>query len=141
MSVDLDYVMYGLMGLAALLLIVNVWLLVRLARIRDYEHLNRDVERALAGLEELQKRVGALETEEQKDFYYTKLVRYDAFPDAKGKQSGSMILLNREGTGIVISILNSRDRSATYIKEIVEFEPLQALSPEEKVLLDEARKA
>jgi len=49
--------------------------------------------------------------------------------------------LNRKGTGFIITIINSRDRSATFLKEVVEFKPIQALSPEEQVLLNEARKA
>jgi len=47
----------------------------------------------------------------------------------------------QEGTGFIITIINSRDRSATFLKEVVEFKPIQALSPEEQVLLNEARKA
>lgn len=140
MPIDNIYVLYGLFGLAAILVIINIWLLVRLARIKGYEKLNTQVSEALADLDEVKNHLSLLEADEENDFSYSKVVRYDAFQDAKGRQSGSMLVLNRKGTGFIITIINSRDRSATFLKEVVEYKPVQALSPEEQVLLNEARK-
>jgi hypothetical protein len=140
MPINDVYVLYGLFGLAAILVIINIWLLVRLARIKGYEKLNAQVSEALADLDEVKNHLSSLETDEESDFSYSKVVRYDAFQDAKGRQSGSMLVLNRKGTGFIITIINSRDRSATFLKEVVEYKPVQALSPEEQVLLNEARK-
>ncbi|HHY43694.1 MAG TPA: DUF4446 family protein [Coprothermobacter sp.] len=140
MPIDNVYVFYGLWSIAIVLIVVNVWLLVRLSRIKGFENLSHQVDNILRDLEDVKWRVESLESEEEKDFYYSKVVRYDAFQDAKGRQSGSMLVLNRKGTGFIITIINSRDRSATFLKEVVEFKPIQALSPEEQVLLNEARK-
>ncbi|WP_018962817.1 DUF4446 family protein [Coprothermobacter platensis] len=140
MPINDVYVLYGLFGLAAILVIINIWLLVRLARIKGYEKLNAQVSEALADLDEVKNNLSSLEADEESDFSYSKVVRYDAFQDAKGRQSGSMLVLNRKGTGFIITIINSRDRSATFLKEVVEYKPVQALSPEEQVLLNEARK-
>ena len=141
MPIDNVYVFYGLWGIAIVLIVINVWLLVRLSKIKGFEMLSHQVDDMLRDLEDVKWRVESLESEEEKDFYYSKVVRYDAFQDAKGRQSGSMLVLNRKGTGFIITIINSRDRSATFLKEVVEFKPIQALSPEEQVLLNEARKA
>ncbi len=140
MPIDNVYVFYGLWGIAIVLIVINVWLLVRLSKIKGFEMLSHQVDDMLRDLEDVKWRVESLESEEEKDFYYSKVVRYDAFQDAKGRQSGSMLVLNRKGTGFIITIINSRDRSATFLKEVVEFKPIQALSPEEQVLLNEARK-
>jgi len=140
MPIDNVYVFYGLWGIAIVLIVINVWLLVRLSKIKGFEMLSHQVDDMLRDLEDVKWRVESLESEEEKDFYYSKVVRYDAFQDAKGRQSGSMLVLNRKGTGFIITIINSRDRSATFLKEVVEFKPVQALSPEEQVLLNEARK-
>jgi len=128
MPIDNIYIFYGLWGIAIVLIVVNVWLV-------------HQVDDVLRDMEDVKWRLESLEGEEQNDFYYSKVVRYDAFQDAKGRQSGSILVLNRKGTGFIITIINSRDRSATFLKEVVEFKPIQALSPEEQVLLNEARKA
>jgi hypothetical protein len=139
-NIDNVYVMYGLLGVTILLVIINIWLLVRLSRIKGYEKLSAEVDGAIRDLEDIKDRMDSLEEEEGNDFYYSKVARYDAFQDSKGRQSGSMIVLNRKGTGFIITIINSRERSAVFMKEIVGYKAVQALSPEEQVLLNEARK-
>jgi hypothetical protein len=141
MPIDNIYVFYGLWGIAIVLIVINVWLVIRLSKIKGFEKLSHQVEDVLRDMEDVKWRLESLEGEEENDFYYSKVVRYDAFQDAKGRQSGSILVLNRKGTGFIITIINSRDRSATFLKEVVEFKPVQALSPEEQVLLNEARKA
>ena len=141
MPIDNIYIFYGLWGIAIVLIVVNVWLVIRLSKIKGFEELSHQVDDVLRDMEDVKWRLESLEGEEQNDFYYSKVVRYDAFQDAKGRQSGSILVLNRKGTGFIITIINSRDRSATFLKEVVEFKPIQALSPEEQVLLNEARKA
>jgi len=88
---------------------------------KGFEKLSHQVDDVLRDMEDVKWRLESLEGEEQNDFYYSKVVRYDAFQDAKGRQSGSILVLNRKGTGFIITIINSRDRSATFLKEVVEF--------------------
>jgi hypothetical protein len=60
------------------------------------------------------------------------LVRYDAYSDMGGRQSWSLALLDGTGTGAVMTSLHARDHARVYLKELVEGEATQRLSPEEE---------
>jgi hypothetical protein len=60
------------------------------------------------------------------------LVRYDAYSDMGGRQSWSLALLDGTGTGAVVTSLHARDHARVYLKELVEGEATQRLSPEEE---------
>ncbi len=60
------------------------------------------------------------------------IVRYDAFDDVAGAQSFSAALLDRRGSGIVISAINGRHETRCYGKEIVKGDSEHTLSDEER---------
>jgi hypothetical protein len=58
-------------------------------------------------------------------------VRYDAFRDIGGEQSASIALLDNNASGLVISMIHSRDYARIYVKQLRQSVPDRALSPEE----------
>lgn len=59
------------------------------------------------------------------------MVRFDAFTDSGGSLSSAAALLDDSGDGLVITTLNGRESSRTYIKQVQRGRGLSALSPEE----------
>ena len=66
------------------------------------------------------------------------LVRYDAFRDIGGQQSTSIALLDDTSSGIVISMIHSREYARIYVKELRQSVPDRALSPEEIQVVEAA---
>ena len=72
------------------------------------------------------------------DYTYQKvgLVKYDAFNEMGGKLSFSLALLNRKNDGFIINAMHSREGCYTYIKEVINGNPIILLSEEEKEALE-----
>jgi hypothetical protein len=60
---------------------------------------------------------------------------YDAFPGQAGKFSFSLLMLNRNGSGIILTSLTSTQGSKVYVKRIETGKSDTALSREEQELL------
>ncbi len=60
------------------------------------------------------------------------LLRYNAFEDVTGEQSFSIVLLDGNGNGTVISSILGRQNSRCFGKAIVGGQPMQPLSQEEQ---------
>lgn len=60
------------------------------------------------------------------------LVRFNAFPNMGSDLSFSLALLNEEGSGLVLSSINSRDESRVYAKPLVQGESRYPLTEEER---------
>ena len=73
----------------------------------------------------------ATEAELARAIRFQGLIRYDAYRDMGGQQSWSLALLNSSRTGTVITCLHARDHARVYLKEVVEGNSDQRLSPEE----------
>ncbi len=63
---------------------------------------------------------------------YRSVVRYDAYGEMSGYQSSSIALLDARRSGIVFSSILHRENARVYVKQIVEGEAEQELSPEEQ---------
>jgi hypothetical protein len=96
---------------------------------RDFRSLHSYVEDLAAGL---QGRLGAVEERLEGAVAYHGLVRYDAYNEMSGRQSTSIALLDRRGSGVVVSSIHHRDQARLYAKQVVEGEGTLALSPEEQ---------
>ena len=59
------------------------------------------------------------------------VVAYDAFGNIAGNQSRSIALLDERGTGILLTIMVSRDETMFFFKEISDGGSREPLSPEE----------
>jgi len=93
------------------------------------------IEAGLASLrgdhERVANRVGELDVLAHTDISRVGFVRYDAFDDTGSELSYALALLNREGTGVVLSSIYSRTDTRTYGKAVEAYRPLANASEEE----------
>jgi uncharacterized protein YlxW (UPF0749 family) len=66
------------------------------------------------------------------------MVHYDAFPDMGGKLSFSLAMLDEQGDGIVLSIINGRSETRAWGKRVIAGSSRQRLSDEESQVLERA---
>jgi hypothetical protein len=69
------------------------------------------------------------------------VVRYDAFKDVGGELSYSVALVDNQGQGLMLTTINGRSETRTYVKELPMAEGAagpQKLSPEESEALRKA---
>jgi hypothetical protein len=66
-------------------------------------------------------------------------VRYNAFDDVGSDLSFALALLTRDGNGVVLSSIYSREETRTYGKAIENFVTAQGASSEEKAAIAKAR--
>jgi hypothetical protein len=69
---------------------------------------------------------------------YRALIRYDAYGEMSGRQSSSFALLDRHGSGLVVSSIHHRDQARVYMKQLHEGASEAQLSPEEQQAVDTA---
>ena len=145
----MNFLILGLLGVT---LLIVLWMSAQLVRVRtkiavvpedadvlgllrridnDLAHLNH----AVAGLE---PRLAAVETHLPRAISYTGVVSYDAFGDITGNQSRSIALLDRTGSGVVISLLVGRSETLFYTKQVRSRIGAEPLSPEEEAAVAEA---
>jgi Protein of unknown function (DUF4446) len=98
------------------------------ARIDD---LHRAVDEVASGLARVDRRVDGTVTN-------TSIVRYDAYEDTGGHQSGSVAMLDSARTGIVVTAIQGRDYARIYMKELERGRASVALSPEEQEAVERA---
>jgi hypothetical protein len=78
----------------------------RMERIEtDAEHLRDEVLSALGALDTVLRRRA--------------IVRFDAVPDETGLRSSAIALLDRNGTGIVVSAIHTDERTSIFAKEVL----------------------
>lgn len=68
-------------------------------------------------------------------------VRFNAFDDVGSDLSFALALLNKEGDGVVISSIYSREDTRTYGKAVRGYSSVQDASKEERAAIDAARAA
>ena len=66
------------------------------------------------------------------------MIHYDAFPDMGGKLSFSLAMLDEQGDGIVLSIINGRSETRVWGKRVIAGSSRQRLSDEESQVLEHA---
>jgi hypothetical protein len=98
------------------------------AHAQDLEEQVRNLRDAVQGLDGL---LASYKTDLDKAFTHRAIVRYDAFRDIGGQQSASIALLDNTASGVVISMIHSRDYARIYVKQLRRSVPDRALSPEE----------
>jgi hypothetical protein len=96
-----------------------------LAVYEDHTGMEREIRAACAALEN-----------KSRDFFdVVDIERYDAFPGQAGQQSFSLLLLNRNGSGVILTSLISTQSGRVYAKSIKAWISESALSHEEEALL------
>jgi hypothetical protein len=96
-----------------------------LAVYEDHTGMEREIRAACA----------ALGTKSRDFFDVIDIERYDAFPGQAGHQSFSLLLLNRNGSGVILTSLISTQSGRVYAKSITAWISENALSHEEEALL------
>lgn len=102
------------------------------AHLRDILAVHKD---HLAMEREIRTACAAIETRSHDFLDVTDIERYDAFPGQAGNQSFSLLLLNRNGSGLILTSLISQQSGRVYAKSIKTWASETALSHEEEALL------
>jgi hypothetical protein len=89
----------------------------------------------------LTKRVELLEKVAQSETPRIGFLRYNAFADVGSDQSYALAMLTKDGDGIVLSSIYSREETRTYGKAVVKFQTSQEASAEELSAIAKARAA
>jgi len=90
-------------------------------------------------LARLADRVRELEALAASDLSRAGFVRYDAFAGSGSGLSYALALLNRQGDGVVLTSIYSRDDTRTFGKPVAAFKPTVAASAEELEAIERAR--
>jgi len=88
---------------------------------------------------ETTRRLDALEKVARAEVPRVGFVRYNAFSDVGSDLSYALALLNRDGDGVVLSSIYSREETRTYGKAVNAFRPAQDPSDEELAAIAKAR--
>ncbi len=87
---------------------------------------------------ELRARIQQARVELGQAVRHVSVIRYDAFGDMGGRLSFSIALLDDGGDGLVMSSINGRTETRTYVKPVQSARSEQTLSPEEIQAITEA---
>jgi hypothetical protein len=101
--------------------------------------LERDTASATAARDADRRRVDALERAAHVELPRVGFVRYNAFSDVGSDLSYALALLNRDGDGVVLTSIYSREDTRTYGKAVAAFKPAQDPSEEELAAIAKAR--
>lgn len=137
---------------AAVALIVAALAMLQLGALRrrleavpkdgDVIGLLREIDVDLAAAEksiaELGPRMDAIERAMPSAVSHVGVVSYNAFGDITGNLSRSVALLDRRGSGLVISVLVGRAETMFFTKQVRGRVGAEELSPEEHAAIDEA---
>jgi Protein of unknown function (DUF4446) len=103
--------------------------------------IDRAAAQAAAERTEALARLEALERIARSEVPRIGFVRYNAFSDVGSDLSYALALLNRDGDGVVLSSIYSREDTRTYGKAVTGFKPAQDPSEEELAAIAAARAA
>lgn len=107
-------------------------------RVAALEAATTSTERQLTALT---ARLEALERVAHSETPRIGFVRYNAFDDVGSDQSYALALLTRDGNGVVLSSIYSREETRTYGKTVQNFQTPQESSAEERAAIALAKAA
>jgi len=98
-------------------------------------------ERGLEGAfaKRTEERLAELERVAGRDVYRLGFVRYNSFSDVGSDLSFALALLNKEGDGVVVTSIYSREETRTFGKAVRKFVPQHDASKEEQQAIAMAR--
>lgn len=103
--------------------------------------LERAVEHEAVQQRRTDERLAELERIARIDVSRIGFVRYNAFDDVGSDLSFALALLNKDGDGVVISSIYSREDTRTYGKAVRGYSSVKDASKEERAAIDAARAA
>jgi hypothetical protein len=92
-----------------------------------------------AAIERVAQRIAELEALASTDLSRAGFIRYDAFAGAGAGLSYALALLNRQGDGVVLTSIYSREDTRTFGKPVESFKPTVHASEEELAAIERAR--
>ena len=101
--------------------------------------LERDSAAVASAHEAAARRIDALEKVARSEVPRVGFVRYNSFDDVGSDLSYALALLNRDGDGVVLSSIYSREETRTYGKAVAGFRPATEPSDEELAAIAKAR--
>ncbi len=133
------------LAVAIIALVLSAWLMTQVVALKrrlsavprdgDVVGLLQEIDQDLSTVEkvvtELQPRLEEVEAALPEAVCFIGVVNYDAFGDITGNQSRSVALLDRQGSGLVLSILVGRHQTLFYTKQVRHRRGVEELSPEE----------
>ena len=146
-----EFVIYALLGVNLLLII---WIISIERRTRDIKVLKdrepiikkfQDVEKRFNECWDFEKKAqhnfGVIEKRLNKTIQNIEVERFNPFKDdgMGGHHSFAFTLLNKNGDGVIVSSLYSREKVSVFTKPIVEWESKYKLSEEETSVLNKAK--
>ena len=118
----------------------------RFMRGKDAESLEELLNRIVLDFDDLKNRQEKIDeqmknvlTDLKGNIKKTAVRKYNAFKDVGGKLSFSLVLLDGDNNGIILTCIHANGPSFTYIKEIIGGESYVSLSAEEEEALSEAK--
>jgi Protein of unknown function (DUF4446) len=90
-------------------------------------------------IQRLSDRLGELEAFAETELSRAGFFRYDAFAGSGAELSYALALLNRQGDGVVLTSIYSREDTRTYGKPVAGFKPTVHASSEELAAIERAR--
>jgi hypothetical protein len=148
MQVEILYAAGGALAGALAALVIYHFAIARpaLARLRGLLEVhdgliggNGAASDRFALLEKAGDRIAELENRASTDLSRAGFVRYDAFTDGESGLSYALALLNRQGDGVVITSIYSRNDTRTFGKPVAGFKPTVQASAEELEAIERAR--
>ena len=103
--------------------------------------LERDAADASLARDAAVRRIEALEKVARTEVPRIGFVRYNSFSDVGSDLSYTLALLNRDGDGVVLTSIYSREDTRTYGKSVGAFKPAQDPSEEELAAITKAKAA
>jgi len=98
-----------------------------------------DVDGVPADVLGLRQEVAALRAEAAGALRHLAVVRYDAFGDASGRLSWSIVLADDSGDGLLMTSIHARSEGRTYVKSLHGWTCDQEMSTEESEAVAHAR--
>ena len=108
---------------------------------RRVSELEASAATAAAEFERAKSRLDALERVAQSETPRIGFLRYNAFDDVGSDQSYALALLTRDGDGVVLTSIYSREETRTYGKAVTKFQTPQEASSEERDAIARAKAA
>lgn len=146
-----EFVVLGIIAAWLLALTISLFLLLRffkrLIRGTKKADLKKVLEKLLESqdknsraLRVLEKEIKRLEEEGYLHVQKVGLVRFNPFKEIGGDHSFSLSILDGTDTGLVITVLHTRERTRIYAKMISKGKSELGLSKEEKMALEKVQK-
>ncbi len=90
-------------------------------------------------LQELRRRIAAVESRAGRALQHVGFVRFNAFPDVGSELSFALAMVDGRGDGFIVSSIYSREEVRTYAKAVRSFTADKEVSSEERAALGQAQ--